>query len=503
MKKLALLCVALSGACAVSSNLTCPPGQLDCKTAQNEASDAAANMRNEPMKPTGSEMSDLHASDSAVPALQPDAESPAANGGAATSPQPDAGQPVDPGRTDAPEDDAGRDEHVPLGPIDKVDLLFVVDNSNSMIAKQASLKAALPGFIQELTTGMRATGEPSGYPALRDLHVGVVSTDMGTAGVNIGACNADGGDDGRLLHTPHGADCQTSYPDFLSFDAGGNPDSAQLARDFGCIATLGTGGCGFEQSLEAPLKALWPSVYVNSAGDTVTPNPITFLSTTPQGTLGHGDVPAAQGGNLGFLRNDPADPSLIALVLLSDEDDCSARTTEIFKPNSQLATDSPYRSQDINLRCFYNKDKLFDVQQRYFRAFRMLRADPRRVVFAAIAGVPADLVDQGARSAVDLSDQRARDGWYEQILKDARMQEVIDPSTQPGTGTGDLTPSCNRMDAATGHDLRAAPPRRIVELAKLFGAQGIVQSICQDDFAPATDAVVDLIGAQLVAKPPR
>jgi hypothetical protein len=498
MKKLVLMiCVALSGACAVASKLTCPPGQLDCKVEQNDAGNVSANMGVNVMKPDGGDMAGLQASDAALSALQPDAEPPAADGGGAPSAQQDAG------RTDAPEDDAGPEEHVPPGPIDKVDLLFVVDNSNSMSAKQASLKEALPGFIQALTTGMRASGEPSGYPALRDLHVGVVSTDMGIAGVEFSGCHADGGDDGRLQHTPHGTDCQSSYPEFLSFDAGANADSAQLARDFGCIATLGTGGCGFEQSLEAPLKALWPSVYVNSAGKTVTPNPITFLSTTAEGTLGRGDLPAAQGGNLGFLRNDPSDPSLIALILLSDEDDCSVRTTEILRPPSQLPNDSPYRSQDVNLRCFYNHDKLFDVQQRYLRGFRMLRTDPRRVVFAAIAGVPADLVDKAARSAVDLKDEGARDSWYEKILNDARMQEVVDPSTLPGTGTGNLVPSCNRMDPAAHLDFTAAPPRRIVQLAKLFGAQGIVQSICQDDFAPATDAVVDLIGAQLVAKPPR
>jgi hypothetical protein len=378
-----------------------------------------------------------------------------------------------------------------------------VDNSNSMIEKQASLKAALPAFIGALTTGTRPTGEPSGYPALQDLHVGVVSTDMGTAAIQFANCHADGGDDGRLQHTPHAANCQASYPAFLSFDAATNQDSAQFASDFACIAGLGTGGCGFEQSLEAPLKALWPSVYLDSAGKPVTPNPITFLSTTPQGTLGHADVPVAQGGNLGFLRNEVSDPSMIIVVLVTDEDDCSARTTEIFAPNSQLSSDSPYRAEDINLRCFDNPDKLFDVQNRYLNGLRKLRADEHRVAFAAIAGVPTDLVDKAALSAVDLGDEQARNGLYDHILGDTRMQEVIDPTTNPGSGLGNLLPSCKRRDAASGLDIVAAPPRRIVQLAKLFGAQGIVQSICQDDFTQATDAIVTLIGEQLIAKPMR
>ena len=63
---------------------------------------------------------------------------------------------------------------------------------------------------------------------MTDLHVGVVSSDMGVPGVNFGTgsgCSADGGDDGVLLHSPHGATCSASYPAFLSYAAadGSNP----------------------------------------------------------------------------------------------------------------------------------------------------------------------------------------------------------------------------------------------------------------------------------------
>jgi hypothetical protein len=492
MKTLGMIitCVALTGGCAIASKLNCPQGQLNCDGGPSAKETDAAAARDESM-----------GRDASMP-VEHDAASQPDDAAVPIAHAEDAGDAQPPSMTR--EDDAGVSQHpTPPGPIDKVDLLFVVDNSNSMIAKQASLKAALPSFIEALTTGTRPTGEQSGYPALHDLHVGVVSTDMGTAGINFSSCHADGGDDGRLQHAPHGTNCQVSYPEFLSFDAATNQDSAQFAGDFACIAALGTGGCGFEQSLEAPLKALWPSMYLDSSGNAVTPNPISFLSTTPQGTLGHGDVPAAQGGNLGFLRNEASDPSLIAVVLLTDEDDCSARNTEIFAPNSQLPVDSPYRTQDVNLRCFDNPDKLYDVQLRYLTGLRKLRSDDHRVVFAAIAGVPPDLVDKAALSAVDLHDERARDDFYDQILADARMQNVVDPSTNPGSGMGNLRPSCRRQDAVTHLDSIAMPPRRIVQLAKLFGAQGLVQSICQDDFTPASDAIVTLIGEQLMAKPPR
>jgi hypothetical protein len=392
---------------------------------------------------------------------------------------------------------------VESSPIDKVDLLFMVDNSNSMFDEQASLKAQFPKLMQVLTSGRRGPDDPRPFPPVTDLHVGVVTSDMGIPGVNFGAgtgCSPDGGDDGRLQHAGHGQGCEDSYPAFLAYDAAQGGDADKLAQDFACVAAVGTGGCGFEQQLEAPLKALWPSLYTDGNGNVVSPNPITFLATTPGGTLGRGDVPAAQGGNAGFLRNDPNQGlSLIAIVVVSDEEDCSPRTTEHLKPPSQLPDDSPYRDQDINLRCFYNKSLLYDVGKRYLTGFQRLRpGNEQLVAFAAIVGVPTDLVDADTLSATDFADPASRDAYYERILNDDRMQERIDPSTNPGTGTGNLVPSCQRDDAS-GNRSVAYPPRRIVELAQLFGANGRVQSICQDDFSPAMNAIVDMMAHRIAA----
>jgi hypothetical protein len=383
-------------------------------------------------------------------------------------------------------------------PVDKIDLLFMVDNSNSMAEEQAALREQFPRLMQALTSGRRSPDDPRPFPPVRDLHVGVVSSDMGIAGVNFGTgtnCLADGGDDGILQSIGRGAGCEAQYPGFLSFTAGA--DAEQLVKDFACISMLGTGGCGFEQQLEAPLKALWPSVYADANNTIVDPNPIRFLANTPGGQLGHGDIPVQQGGNGGFLRNDPSSPSLIAIVVVTDEEDCSFSSPEFVLPASQLSMDSPYYKQDINLRCFFNPKLLYDVRQRYWRGFRGLRpGNEQRVVFAAIAGVPTDLVDAQARAAVDLSDVEAVSAFYERILDDPRMQAQIDPTSNPGTGTGNLVPSCTRVDTK-GNTANAFPPRRIVELARAFGSNGMVQSICQDDFTPAIDAVVDMMAHRI------
>jgi hypothetical protein len=389
-----------------------------------------------------------------------------------------------------------RTQQVHVQSVTKVDLLFMVDNSNSMAGEQASLRAQFPHLIRMLTTGERTPGDPNTFPPIEDLHVGVVSSDMGIPGVEFGACHADGGGDGRLQHTPRGADCAASYPSFLSFDARAMSDPVAFANDVGCVAALGTGGCGFEQQLEAPLKALWPSVFTDASGHVVQPNPVRFLATTPQGQLGRGDR-----DNLGFLRNDPAlGLSLIAIVVVTDEEDCSVRTTEHLWPTALLPADSKYKPEvDINLRCF-NHPELSYAIDRYYDGFRALRpGNEELVTFAAIVGVPADTVDSDALAHVDFSQKASRDRFYDGILADPRMQEQVDPSTNPGSGSGNLRPSCVRQVAGESEPSTAFPPRRIVELARRFGDNGIVQSICQDDFGPAMDSVIQLLWNHLPA----
>ena len=387
--------------------------------------------------------------------------------------------------------------------IDKVDLLFVVDNSRSMAGEQASLRKEFPRVIRVLTTGERFPGDPNAFPPITNLHVGVVSTDMGVPGVSFDRCSADGGDDGRLLNVGHGDSCSDTYPQFLSYVSdplqGMTTSAERFANDVGCIATLGTEGCGFEQQLEAPLKALLPRVQSDANGN-VLADQIRFRATTEQGTWGKGDLPSAQGGNLGFLRNNPDEGlSLIAIVVVTDEEDCSVQNTEHLKPTTQLSADSPYYDIDINLRCFRHKQFLYDVEQRYYHGLRRLRpGNEQLVVFAAIAGVPPDLVAPEVLAQVDFREPAARDAFYDRILSDARMQEVIDPASNPGSGSGELTPSCVRPALGEAEPTVAFPPRRIVQLAKAFGQNGIVQSICQDDFGPAMTAIINVIADRIL-----
>ena len=399
--------------------------------------------------------------------------------------------------------DAGPDGSLP-NPCERIevtalDLIFMVDNSRSMLEEQEALQREFPRLIEILTTGDTDGDGVEDFPAVEDLHLGVVSSDMGLVSIP-GIPGCDGlGDDGILNNVPSTlvSGCQATYPRFLTYVAGAD-DVATKSNDFACIATLGTEGCGFEQPLEAVLKALWPS-----ADDRVR-----FLGDSMGfGRLGHGDIE-----NVSFLRDPAQTPAALAIVVVTDEEDCSSADTSHFLPDVYLDPNNPTQAalamQDLNLRCFYNPQNLYPVS-RYAPTvagetghpseggYRNVRAGNEPLVFfAAIVGVPVDLVDDTARAAVDFADETQREQYYEALLDDERMQPMVDTSLPPGQGN--LVPSCVSDNDGDGtNESRAYPPRRIVEVARRFGQNGIVQSICQSDFGTAVEQIARGLGSTI------
>jgi hypothetical protein len=278
---------------------------------------------------------------------------------------------------------------------------------------------------------------------------------------------------------------------------------AATANDLACIATLGTEGCGFEQQLEAGLKALWPSVDVDPlTGQVHEPNRVTFLGDSNGfGQLGHGDVE-----NSGFLRNDLAmGLSVLAIVIVTDEEDCSSRETRHFTPDIFLdpgiPEDAALAMQDLNLRCHFNQQNLYKLTRYaptlegeplhpFPGAFRTLRAGAEQlVIFGLVAGVPSDLIDPN----LDLDDEAARNAYYDAMLEDPRMVETVDTARPPGEGN--LIPSCESdLDGDGTLESRAFPPRRLVDVARRFGNRGVVDSICDGvDLSPITDMITHVI----------
>ncbi|HTM20498.1 MAG TPA: hypothetical protein VL172_08325, partial [Kofleriaceae bacterium] len=127
-----------------------------------------------------------------------------------------------------------------------LDLLFVIDNSRSMTPEQDSLAVNFYRLIDALES------LPTGLP---NLHIGVISTDMGAGE----SCNTNDG--GRLQVTPRVAGCAPPGPEPYIVDIGGVRNySGTLADTFSCIARLGPNGCGFEQTLSSLRAALDGSV---------------------------------------------------------------------------------------------------------------------------------------------------------------------------------------------------------------------------------------------------
>lgn len=237
----------------------------------------------------------------------------------------------------------------PLPPLaSKVDVLLVIDNSPSMSPKQKALGNQIGRLMRSL------------QQLDIDSQVGIISTDIGTNtapgtpwGGAIGVCDTYEGDDGVLqsaacttrLSTSFEARtaCSTLCPDskYVPTDgrryirsAGGMsnvPSSMEIDPMTGkmidtgpekalrCMGLIGDGGCGVESPLEAIKRAL----------------------------DGH------RSENDGFLRAD----ALLAVLIISDEDDCSvqlSRRSENNPANRSCAVTDPeaYDCFNIDYRCF-------------------------------------------------------------------------------------------------------------------------------------------------------
>jgi hypothetical protein len=338
--------------------------------------------------------------------------------------------------------------------INKVDVLLVVDNSYSM----QGLRTELPKLLDAFVAGSDEPGHER--PELTDIHVAVVSTDMGLLGNNdlIMEC-AGSGDDGLFTELT-AAELEQCDPDMRSFveyqDGEGEITTAIAAS---CVPDVGIEGCGFEQPLEAMLKALWPA----SNSD------VEFFSGE-----GHGEDAHA-----GFLRED----SLLVVVVVSDEDDCSANDPALFDP--VLAAQA---NKGLNTICATSPDQLYDVE-RYVQGLKGLREDEDDpIVFVAIGGVPEALAE--AQGDVDLSDAEAVEAYYDGVLAADAMQIEIDDRYAPGISDDDnIRPSCTESDTVEGASY-AYPPRRLVQVAKAFGSAGVIGSICAEDFASTIGGVI-------------
>jgi hypothetical protein len=220
--------------------------------------------------------------------------------------------------------------------IDKIDLLLAIDDSSSMSDKQKILAVAVPDLVEGLVNPpcRDAEGAPVATPdplaecpagtrrefePVLDIHIGIISSNLGSRGSEwASGCAVN--DDGELLSRIGGGAEQPTFEDkgFLVWEpeaeaaVGRYADTAILNQDLSAMVQgVGQSGCGYEAQLESWYRFL------------VEPDPYDAIAIDPDtkrtAMTGSDDELLQQ--RKAFLRPD----SLVAIIMLTDENDCSFR----------------------------------------------------------------------------------------------------------------------------------------------------------------------------------
>ncbi len=415
--------------------------------------------------------------------------------------------------------------------VNAVDLLFAIDNSGSMRENQAQLARRLDVLLSQLVdAAVDPRGGRIGRPPARSLHVGVISVDLGTPGSVLGGCaHSDAGDDGLLnpirngqamrTHQPwttappgiRPARCRNDpqqYPNFLTFDA----DATAFHEDLVCNTFLSIGGCGIEQQLEAAYRAL--------------------VIRDPRARPGNTDP------NAGFVR----DEAVLALVMVTDEEDGSVRDCRYEEPGDPDGDCRPPRGDALSVFDSSNRDWAdtdFSINLRWYmytpgspqdptwnlnryldparptRGFLSLKpGHPERVVFAGLVGVPVDLPTRPDGGGLDwtalLGENPDGSDGYTAMSPEGPVslrQRNLDPScgmrVVPGCRREGVRYDPDRPPCDTTAQYFAWPSRRIPEIARRFAAlydNGTIRSICRRDFAEALEEFGQRIRRRLVRR---
>jgi len=289
----------------------------------------------------------------------------------------------------------------PNATADKLDLLLMVDNSLSMDQKQTLLAESIEYLLGRVTTDL----------GVRDIHVGVITSalgDHGSADVCFMGSTPDAtyDDKAQLVPTVRATGALSSWNDsgFLVWDPGqtaspaGSADLDAFSVQVGQhILGAGAHGCGYEGVLESWYRFL------------VDPEPVASMTNDGTNSVRGPVNQVLLAQRAAFLRPDSA----LAIVMLSDENDCSVldengssgwllpykggpSTNSVRMPRASAicatAPNDPGCTSDsstpltqvedaMNLRCFKNKqrfgiDFLYPIE-RYVAALSSLTIDPR------------------------------------------------------------------------------------------------------------------------------
>ncbi len=350
-----------------------------------------------------------------------------------------------------------------------IDILVLLDNSASMAVRQQLFVSSFKLVFQQLEA------------VAASYHVAVATSDVGSTvspsaswGPIAGSCDTFAGDDGQLqtlpctsrigLSTKAAAACQALCPDpsfvpaklpFIAKDGDSSNVPADLVagpqlgklvdigpqRTFQCMAFVGDAGCGIEGQFEGAKRAL----------------------------DGH------NAANSGFLRPD----SVLAIIFLTDEDDCSvqeARRSEndpqshdcpapdldapydCYNPDYRclarsVACNEPLNTPGVKTRCAPRKDNYLEPVRKYIEFFSALRPS-NRLFIGGLWTLPA--LNQGGILITTSP------------LTGSTESQFLDVSPQPCSSTRSGDPG--------------SPQLRLSELVQAFAPRGGLEfDLCNED----------------------
>jgi hypothetical protein len=249
----------------------------------------------------------------------------------------------------------------------RMDLVLAIDNSRSMADKQEILSRAVPDLVQGLVNppcydpaGVQPPSQPAtpadmcpagfvrAFVPLTDIHFGVISSSIGGHGAD--ACpnidsttkecqpnpNTTNNDKGHLLDRADQCNLATlpTYDNkkFLAWDPGQTltpPGEGQINDGMGgglapslrnMVVGIGQIGCGYESQLESIYRFL------------VDPEPYATIDVVNFQAIPSGIDQVLLAQRAAFLRPD----SLVTVVMLTDENDCSTKEYGQFYYSNQL-----------------------------------------------------------------------------------------------------------------------------------------------------------------------
>ena len=264
-------------------------------------------------------------------------------------------------------------ERVAKSSVDKMDILLVIDNSRSMSDKQMILRSAVSDLVEKLTNppcvdplGNPAESQPTdpladcpvgtdrAYQPLFDIHIGVISSSIGGHGADAcdGLAFPSENDKAHLLArsgTEPGDPVVSTWQKkgFLVWDPStlpthepqGETDAGTLISHLeDMVGGVGEVGCGFEATLEAWYRFL------------VDPDPYESIAIEKNEAVLLGTDTVLLQQRADFLRSS----SMLVIIMLSDENDCSIRDGGMFYFASQIyapGTNQPYHLPKPRAAC--------------------------------------------------------------------------------------------------------------------------------------------------------